>query len=172
MRNRFNEPSQSCAQIYSYAWRSENIRKEGKSVHFASLMDICHLKNSELEPQFRKYKGRVVHREHCIYRSVSGQNHGPAWRTWLFLFSEIVRSSSGRTFLQKTIREVLFEHVWEKVPNWECSFVKWENDVFLVCDDIKLIGKQTIYPMWELGKKSTWTNQHPSFTMSVSGFSE
>ena len=23
-------------------------------------MDICHLKNSELEPQFRKYKGRVV----------------------------------------------------------------------------------------------------------------
>ena len=23
-------------------------------------MDICHLKNSELEPQFQKYKGRVV----------------------------------------------------------------------------------------------------------------
>ena len=28
--------------------------------HFASLMDLCHLKNSELEPQFQKYKGRVV----------------------------------------------------------------------------------------------------------------
>ena len=25
-------------------------------------MDICHLKNSELEPQFQKYKGRVVFR--------------------------------------------------------------------------------------------------------------
>ena len=25
-----------------------------------SLMDICHLKNSELEPKFQKYKGRVV----------------------------------------------------------------------------------------------------------------
>ena len=25
-------------------------RKEGKTVHFASLMDVCHLKNSELEP--------------------------------------------------------------------------------------------------------------------------
>ena len=35
-------------------------RKEGKTVHFASLMDICHLKNSELEPQFQKYEGRVV----------------------------------------------------------------------------------------------------------------
>ena len=29
-------------------------------VHFASLMDLCHLKNSELEPQFQKYKGRIV----------------------------------------------------------------------------------------------------------------
>ena len=35
-------------------------REEGKTVHFASLMDLCHLKNSELEPKFQKYKGRVV----------------------------------------------------------------------------------------------------------------
>ena len=35
-------------------------RTKGRKVHFASLMDLCHLKNSELEPQFQKYKGRVV----------------------------------------------------------------------------------------------------------------
>ena len=35
-------------------------RNEGRKVHFASLMNLCHLKNSELEPQFQKYKGRVV----------------------------------------------------------------------------------------------------------------
>ena len=35
-------------------------RNKGKTVHFASLMDLCHLKNSELEPQFQKYKSRVV----------------------------------------------------------------------------------------------------------------
>ena len=35
-------------------------RKEGRTVHFASLVDICHLKNSELEPKFQKYKGQVV----------------------------------------------------------------------------------------------------------------
>ena len=35
-------------------------RNEGRKVHFASLMDLCHLKNSELEPQFQKYKGRVL----------------------------------------------------------------------------------------------------------------
>ena len=35
-------------------------RKEGRTVHFGSSMDVCHLKNVELEPQFQKYKGRVV----------------------------------------------------------------------------------------------------------------
>ena len=38
----------------------EEARNEGKTVHFASLMDLCHLKNSELEPQHQKYKCRVV----------------------------------------------------------------------------------------------------------------
>ena len=33
----------------------------GATVHFASLMDICHLKNAaELEAKHQKYKGRVV----------------------------------------------------------------------------------------------------------------
>ena len=35
-------------------------RNKGREVHFASLADLCHLKNSELEPQYQKYKGRVV----------------------------------------------------------------------------------------------------------------
>ena len=33
---------------------------KGREVHYAPLMDFCHLKNSELEPQFQKYKSRVV----------------------------------------------------------------------------------------------------------------
>ena len=36
--------------------------KEGKTVHFASLMEICHPKTSEPEQTFQKYKGRVVFR--------------------------------------------------------------------------------------------------------------
>ena len=35
-------------------------RTSGAKVHFASLMDICHLKNAELEAKPQKYKGRVV----------------------------------------------------------------------------------------------------------------
>ena len=43
--------------------RSEVIdeaRTKGIKVHFASLMDICHLKNAELETKHQKYKSRVV----------------------------------------------------------------------------------------------------------------
>ena len=35
-------------------------RNKGKTVHFTSLMDICHSKNAELEAKHQKYKGRVV----------------------------------------------------------------------------------------------------------------
>ena len=38
----------------------DEARTMGATVHFASLMDICHLKNAELEAKHQKYKGRVV----------------------------------------------------------------------------------------------------------------
>ena len=41
----------------------DEARKEGKTVHFASLISICHLEISELETHFQKYKGRVVLRD-------------------------------------------------------------------------------------------------------------
>ena len=34
--------------------------KKKNKVHFASLMDICHLKNAELEQKHQKYRGRVL----------------------------------------------------------------------------------------------------------------
>ena len=38
----------------------DEARTTGAKVHFASLMDMCHLKNAELEAKHQKYKGRVV----------------------------------------------------------------------------------------------------------------
>ena len=38
----------------------DEARASGATVHFASLMDMCHLKNAELEAKHQKYKGRVV----------------------------------------------------------------------------------------------------------------
>ena len=38
----------------------DEARTKGAKVHFASLMDIYHLKNAEVETKHQKYKGRVV----------------------------------------------------------------------------------------------------------------
>ena len=38
----------------------DEARTSGATVHFASLMDICHVKNAELEAKHQKNKGRVV----------------------------------------------------------------------------------------------------------------
>ena len=38
----------------------DEARTKGAKVHFASLMDICHLNNAELETKHPKDKGRVV----------------------------------------------------------------------------------------------------------------
>ena len=38
----------------------DEARTSGAKAHFASLMDICHLKNAELEAKHQEYKGLVV----------------------------------------------------------------------------------------------------------------
>ena len=38
----------------------DEARTAGATVHLASLKDMCHLKNAELEAKHQKYKGRVV----------------------------------------------------------------------------------------------------------------
>ena len=38
----------------------DETRMSGATVHFASSMDICHVKNAESEAKHQKYKGRVV----------------------------------------------------------------------------------------------------------------
>ena len=38
----------------------DEARTSGATVHFASLMDTCHLKDAELGVKHQKYKGRVV----------------------------------------------------------------------------------------------------------------
>ena len=47
-------------QVISKKKVIDEARTSGATVHFASLMDICHLKNAELEAKHQKYKGRVV----------------------------------------------------------------------------------------------------------------
>ena len=39
------------------------VQRDTKKVRFATLMDICHLKNAELEPKLQKHRSRVVLQE-------------------------------------------------------------------------------------------------------------
>ena len=48
------------AKVRSKKQVIDKARTSGVTVHFASLMDICHLKNAEFEAKHQKYKGRVV----------------------------------------------------------------------------------------------------------------
>ena len=46
----------------------DEARTSGATVHFASIMDICHLKNAELETKHPKYKVQVVLRGDIVKR--------------------------------------------------------------------------------------------------------
>ena len=53
-------PAWNLTKVRSKSEVINEARTKGAKVHFASLMDICHLKNAELEAKHQKYKGRVA----------------------------------------------------------------------------------------------------------------
>ena len=53
-------PARQLTKVRSKKEVIEEAMNNCRKVHFASLMDLCHLKDSELEPRIQKYKGRVV----------------------------------------------------------------------------------------------------------------
>ena len=68
------------------AWQLTNVKSKNKvileaqeeqrKVHFSALMDICHIKSAELEPENQKYKGRVVLRGDMVKDDSELQNKG------------------------------------------------------------------------------------------------
>ena len=50
----------------------DEARTSGAKVHFPSLIDICHFKNSELEAKHQTYEGRVVLRGDIVKKDDSG----------------------------------------------------------------------------------------------------
>ena len=211
----------------------EEARKKGRKVHFTSLMDLCHLKNSELEPQFHKYKGRVILRgdnvkddsgSYAVFTEQgSSASHMTAakvvdivsrplqqmqyplrprskWkvhrRCWKFqsqnaqIFGYVYQNTNGQNLWssmedphvllernlyghplagqwKRQFGKVLSEHGWEKVPNWECSFVtEKKRRLFLsvYVDEIKLAGKeQNISPTWKILMKDVDLGEPTSF---------
>ena len=52
-------PAWNLTKVRSKKEVIDEARTKCEKVHFASLMDICHLKDAELETKHHKYKGRV-----------------------------------------------------------------------------------------------------------------
>ena len=53
-------PAWNLTKVRSKKEVIDEARTKGAKVHFPSRMDICHLKNAELETKQKNYKGRVV----------------------------------------------------------------------------------------------------------------
>ena len=168
-------------------------------------MDICHLKNAELEAKHQKYKGRVVLRGDIVkddsgsYPVFTEQGASASQMTaakvldiisrWPGCDGQAADAVSAYTqvkmedapklvkipltecpdiwirlprhkwpkswssmedlvvplkrnlyrhplvglFWERQFDKILLEHDWEKVPNWECSFVHRGKRIILVC---------------------------------------
>ena len=53
-------PAWNLTKVRSKKEVIDEAKMSGAEVHVASLMDICHLRNAELETKHQKYKDRVV----------------------------------------------------------------------------------------------------------------
>ena len=115
----------------------------------------------------KKKQNRSVQTFGFVYHDTNGQNHGPVWKTQLFLLNGICKVIFLAGLLwERQFEKILLKHGWEKIPNWECLFVHREKGLFLsvYVDDIKLAGKkQNLDPMWKLLNKEVDLGEPTSF---------
>ena len=114
----------------------DEARTKGAKVH---LMDIFHLKNAELETKHQKYKGRIVLRgdiekdnsgSYAVFTEQgSSSMEDPVVPLERNLYGHPLAGLLG----ERQFEKILLKYVWEKVSNWECSFVQREKRVILIC---------------------------------------
>ena len=137
----------------------DEARTSDAKVHFVSLMDICHLKNAELEAKHQKYKGRVVLRGDIV-KDDSG--------------SHAVFTEQGWSASQMTAAKVM--DIISRLPGWDgqaadavsaYTKVKMEDAHKLLkipkseCPDIWIRLPRHKWPM-------SWSSSHYSQTKAVS----
>ena len=82
-------PTWNLTKVKSKKEVIDEARMSGATGQFASLMDICHLTNAELEAKHQKYKGRVVLRGDIV--KDDSESHA------VFIFTEQGSSASQVT---------------------------------------------------------------------------
>ena len=123
----------------------DEAKTAGATVHFASLMDICHLKNAELEAKHQKYKGRVVLRGDTIkddsgsYAVFTEQRSSASQKTAakiMDIISRLLGCDGQAADAVSAYTQVKMEdaHNLFKIPKSECPDIwirlprhKWKN---------------------------------------------
>ena len=97
----------------------DGARKKCRKVHFASLMVLCHLENSELEFQYQKFQGRVVFRGDIVkgdsgsYAVFTGQGSSASQMTAakvMDIISRLPGCSGQAAFVVSAETQVKMEH--------------------------------------------------------------
>ena len=88
-----NNPSMVTGESQEQKGGYLEAQRDKTKVHFATLMDMCHLKNAEFEPKFQKFNGRVVLRGDIV-KDDSGA-YAVFYRTGLVCVPKDCRESCG-----------------------------------------------------------------------------
>ena len=101
------------------AWQLEKVKSEkevilkaqrNKKIQFATLMDICHLKNAELEAKIQKCKGRVVLRGDIVkddsgaYAVFTEHGSSASWMTAAKVTDVVARPDSDGQATKRSVR--------------------------------------------------------------------
>ena len=137
----------------------DEARTSGATVHFASLMDICHLKNAELEAQHQKYKGRVVLRGGIVkdnfefYAVFTEQGSSASQMTAAEIMDIISRlpgcdGQAADAVSAKTQVKMEDAHKFSKIPKSECPDIwirlprhKWPKSWSSMEDTVVLLER-------------------------------
>ena len=150
----------------------DEARTSGAEVHVASLMNICHLKNAELEAKHQKYKGRVVLRGDIVkddsgsYAVFTEQGSSASQMTAAKIMDIISRlpgfdgqaadAVSASTQVKKKDAHKLFKvpksecpDIWIRLPRhkWPKSWSSMEDPVVLL--ERNLSGHPLAGLLWE-----------------------
>ena len=125
---------------------------------------LTHSSNWKMHRRYWKFQSQNVQTFGFVYRNTNGQNHGPVWKTQLFLL--ICAVILWQDYYGNCKSKKLKKNGCEKVPNWECLFFNRERGLFLsvYVDDKKLAGKQQIIsPTWKIQMKDVDLGEPTSF---------
>ena len=172
----------------------DEARTSGAKVHFASLMDICHLKNAELEAKHQKYNGRVVLRGDIVkddsgsYAVFTEQGSSASQMTAAKIMDMISRlpgcdgqaadAVSAYTQVKMEDAHNLFQipksecpDIWIRLPRhkWPKSWSRMENPVVLL--ERNLYGHPLAGLLWErhFGENpiEAWLGENSKLGMSL-----